>query len=569
MLDTLIKGGYIVDGTGAPGYRAHVGVKDGRVAGIYRGESVPEADMVIDAARMVLCPGFIDVHTHTDYTIYHHHQAKSSLGMGVTTEVMGMCGHTVFPVTMMTIPQIKQAVARFSGIDIDDVMDLSWEGLSGWLEVLDRHGVGINVAQMAGHGMLRTVAMGRENKGGDTIEPSRAQMEEMRSLLSQAMDEGAFGLASGLGYPPGRNATTAELISLGEVVGEKGGAYITHLRNEGEHLAFSVAEMVEIARQTGVRASATHHKALGFESWGKIRNTLALIEDARTLGVQVMADFYPWTYAAQSNLGTIFSGSPVSVEKDEKTLLQRLALDSGFKEIRDSVEKALNETREGAERRARGLAAFGIPISLDVWSPETQYLVHSRCCPGLVGMNIDEICRSQGRGSDLDSVLSVMREIYLQDEGETYIAGGKMDPVDTDMLASHPLVAFSTDGWTLSAPVDMKQPGLHVHPRQYGTYPLVLEWFVRERKIISLEEAIRKMTSLPASLLGIDDRGLIRDGMWADLVVFDPQQVANRATHSGPQSPPVGIEWVLVNGGVAVENGLPTSGLHGQVLRRK
>lgn len=569
MLDLLITEGMLVDGTGNSWFRGDVGVKDGKIAGIYRGESPPEARKVINARHLAVCPGFIDIHTHSDYTILHHHRATSSLRAGVTTEAMGMCGHTVFPVTELTRPQIERSMAAFSDLDPGEVPEVDWRDLAGWLDRLVPRGLGINVGQLTGHGMLRTAVMGPEGKGGEAPEPTRDQTESMKAALRESLEQGSLGLATGLGYPPGRNALTSEVAELAEEVARVGGVHISHIRNESDLLASAAAEVIEVSRHSGVKTSISHHKAMGWENWGKTEHTLAMLEKARTReGLEVWADFYPWEYAAQSNLGSIFLPSLDSRGLSREDLISRLKGSSSFKELKEGLRKARATAQEAARKRYDALAPKGIPASMEVFSPSNQYVVHSPRHPQLVGLNFYQVIRQAGRDFTFENMLEVLRQIYIHDEGHTYIAGGKMSQADVDRLMKHPLVAVSTDGWTLSREVDLGRPGLHVHPRQYGTHALVLGSFVRERGVVRLEEAVRKMTALPASILGLSDRGLLSPGFWADVVVFDPRTVANRATHGRPEIPPEGIRCVLVNGQVALEEAKPTGALAGQVVRR-
>ncbi len=569
MLDLVVANAWLVDGTGNPGFRGHVGVKGGRIECVCRGLDPPPAGRIIDAAGKVLCPGFIDVHTHSDYSILHHRTALSSLGAGVTTEVMGMCGHTVFPVTPATAAQVRRSIGLFSGLDDAELPEISWSDLDQWLSTLEQVGVGINVAQMVGHGMLRTAAMGPEDGGGEVIVPSPSQLAEMQRMMTDAMEQGAFGLATGLGYPPGRNAFTDEVVSLATTASHYGGAYISHIRNEGEFLAWSTRELIEIAARSGIRASASHHKALGWENWGKVVHTLAMIESAQGEGVEVMVDFYPWPFAAQSNMGVMFYAGFDSPGRDRGRLLEVLADTQEFTALKRSLVEAWSKARDGARRRCEALGAMGVPVSTSVLGFDSSFLVHSEARAELVGMSLADICRQATGATNPEDMLDVLRDIYLADEGMAFIAGGEMAEDDLDALVLHPLAAVSTDGWTLSSALDLGHPVLQAHPRQYGTHARILEHYTLERGLISLEEAIRKMTSLPASLLGLDDRGGLKPGMWADLVILEPDSIANRASHAEPQLSPLGIGWVLVNGQVAIEAGKPLETLTGHVLRRR
>ncbi len=564
MLDVLIENAWVVDGTGNPGFRAHVGIREGRIVLLRRSVPVPEAARVIDAEGLVCAPGFIDLHTHSDYSILIHHHALSSLRAGVTTEAMGMCGYGVFPADEHLAEEARARIAGLSQVDQEAVGEVDWFSLDDWLSKLERRGVGINVAQFVGHGALRAHAMGPEGSGGEEIEPTPEQMEKMKRALREAMEQGAFGLSSGLQYPPGRNATTQELVELGQVVAEFGGSYISHLRSEGELLIWAARELITICRRSGMRGSMSHHKALGEEHWGKVRATTALIDEARAEGIQVMCDFYPWEYAAESNIGSVFYTDFETTPRDAEELMRKLRDPQEWRKLKRQLEAVQAEQLRAQRARAEALAKRGVRCPSGGDRLESTFIVHSASHPEIIGMNAREAARHLGFGDDY---LEAARQLYLDDDGYCYVAGGRMWEEDIRHLVTYPYAAISTDSWTMERFPNLRRPGISAHPRNYGSYAKILGQYCRDEGLLRLEEAVRKMTSLPASLLGLKDRGLVAEGYWADLCLFDPRTVRNEATYAEPCRWPVGIKYVLVNGAIAIDDGQETRSLSGQVLR--
>ena len=566
MLDVLLRNVNVVDGTGNPGYRAAVGVKDGKIAVIARGSEVPDALRVIDCVGLVCAPGFIDVHTHTEYSILVHHHAVSTLHAGVTTEVMGMCGYGVFPVNEAISTEARARMAGMSQVDQATVGEVDWTDLSGWLDKVEKHGVGINVLQFAGHGGIRAYVMGKEGKGGERVIPTADEMEAMKRAVAECMEQGAFGLSSGLQYAPGRNAITSELIELGRVVGQYGGAYISHMRSEDEYLNFAARELIEICQETGMRGSMTHHKAYGIENWGKVHATTALIDDARSRGIQVMCDFYPWEYAAESNIGSTFYADFEQTPRNADELIGKLKNEDAWSGLKAHLLEMQRREAEAMLTRSVALARYGIKSSAAPNHLDTSYIVHSRTHPEVIGLSEREAAKALGFGGDF---LEAARKLYLDDDGYCYYAGGLIGEDDIRHLVKYPHAAISTDSWTWERPPDLRRPGMSAHPRAYGSFAKTLGLYSRDLGLVRLEEAVRKMTSLPASLLGLDDRGIVRPGLWADLTVFDPSRVANQAIYADPYRFPVGIEYVLVNGVLAIDKGQETRALNGKVLRSR
>jgi len=565
MLDLLIRNVAVVDGTGNPAYHANVGVAGGRIAFIHRGEVPCEAARVIGGRGLVCAPGFIDVHTHSDTTIIKNNRATNSLRAGVTTEATGQCGSSVAPATGQAKDVTASRMASKSGSSAGGAIDLSWESVDDWLQMLDHKGIGINIVPYVGHGTIRTVVMGREGSGGESIHPTPEQMQGMKDVLRQCMEQGAAGMSTGLEYPPGRYATTGELIELAKVVAKYGGIHISHMRSEEELLLTAVKEIIAIAEGSGVASCVTHHKAFRQENWGKIRSTLAHIDEARRRGLDVMCDFYPWEHSHEQNMGSFFAvefgtWSPRNTEE----LLGVLKDDAKWASLRAALLEGEEKNFRLAEARAQGLAKSGVTAPPRRDTIGRRVVVHSPAHPEVIGLNLRAAATALGYPTDHREGL---RKLYVDDGGCTLVAGGPMWIEDIRLLVSYPWAAVSTDSSTLDVPVDMTQPSGDMHPRNHGSYARILQQFVREEKLISLEMAIRKLTSLPASLLGLTDRGLLRPGCCADLCLFDPAEITNQATWANPDAHPTGIKYVLVNGIVAVDNGKETRALAGKALR--
>jgi N-acyl-D-amino-acid deacylase len=569
MYDLIIKNGTIVDGTGNPWYKADVGIKDGKIAAIAR-TGLDDGQRVINAAGWVVSPGFCDLHAHSDFTILYHNRAENALHQGVTTEGTGQCGQSMYPLTEAQQENAREVIASFALEDVEEVT-VDWTTLEEWRNRVEDQGLGINLAPYCGHGTVRQCVMGVEGKGGERYEPTPEEMDKMKAMVRQAMEDGAFGLSTGLRYPPGRNAFTEEVIELSKVAAESGGVYISHMRSESDTLIESVKELIRICEEAGLPGSMSHHKAMLRENWGKPSETMRLLDEARARGLEIMCDFYPWTHAAESNLGSAFLPhllspelSPQEKKHKVENLRQEIQDPQTWEEGKRRAREEFAQQVENNQKRREALKKRGVQVP-NLWDPETfYYVVHSRTHPELVGKNLREIAQVMG----MEDYWDAARDLYLADEGTTYIAAGIMREEDVITILKHPASSVSTDGHASDQPPAFDDPRAGTHPRNYGTYPKVLQRYVRDMKILRLEEAIRKMTSLPLQFLGIKDRGLIKEGMWADVVVFDPQQIENKATYAEPCLHPVGIHYVLVNGQIAIEEGRHTGMLAGRVLRR-
>jgi N-acyl-D-amino-acid deacylase len=562
VYDLVFKNARITDGTGNPWIKADLAVTNGKIAAIKK-NNLEDAQRTIDAHGLVIAPGFIDLHTHTDRAILTNNKATSSIMAGVTMEAIGNCGSAMYG---FTHDQIESFQKRMPDIKIN------WTDLKGYRETLEKKGIGINLVPFFGHNTIRTSVMGEEGKGGERTKPTTEEMRRMRELALDLMDQGAFGMTTGLWYPPGRNALTKEIIDLCKIVANKGGVYMSHIRGEAGVLIESVNEFVEICEKADIRGSLSHHKAMQEWNWGKPNETIRILKKARERGVEIICDQYPWEYSSSANLGRWFiSGWGRNSGREGHYNPHNLTLEILLRDLKDPVmwlrikkeakERFNLEVKEN-NKRSNLLIKHGI-IPSEIVDPRSfEYITYSKTHPELEGKRFYEVVDTLG----MNDYWEAIRKVLLDDEGNTYTGGGGMCEEDIKTILSFPACSVSTDGETRDKPSSVLKPA---HPRAYGTFAKILQKYVRETKVLTLEDAIRKMTSLPASFLGLSDRGVIRIGAWADLTIFDPDKVENKATYAKPDAFPVGIQYVIVNGEIAQETGKRSDKLSGKVLINK
>jgi N-acyl-D-aspartate/D-glutamate deacylase len=545
MLDLKITRGRVYDGSGNPWFPVDIGIQGDRIA-VLGDLGAAEARRTIDAAGLTVCPGFIDIHSHSDQTLLVHPLAIAGLLQGITTHVGGNCGYSPGP-TEDSAAAVAEWLREAGGED----PGLRWSSFAEHLASLEKVGIGANLAMLVGHGSIRRRVMGPEGEGGERRQPTAAELQAMRREVAEAMEAGAFGLSTGLEYPPGRNAHTAELIALCRVVAAHGGLYSTHLRSEGQAPGCewfgAVVEALETSRLAEVRVNISHLKADQRVAWWKAPGVLQLLEDARQRGTAVTADVYPYPYAATSYLYQVL---PPELSRDGLPgLLTRLADPARRREVRQQLEAGIPGWTNPSI--SFGWGAIGIV--------ETSHSADE-------GKSVEDLAVERG----VDP-FDVCLDLLAADGGRTRSSVGVMDEANIRLKLQHPLTMVSTDGATVdqfpSARPDGGEPPPKLHPRSISAYPRLLGRYVREERALTLAEAIRKSTSLPASVAGIPERGRILPGCFADLVVFDPDEVAETATFADPHRHPVGVRWVLVNGRVAVDGGGPTRVRAGKLLR--
>jgi N-acyl-D-amino-acid deacylase len=527
--DLLIHGARIVDGSGTPAVTGDVAVVDGLIREVGR-LGRPAARRVVAADGAVLAPGFIDLHTHSDFTLPRFPRAPAMTRQGVTTQVLGNCGFSPFPVAEPTAELLR----AYTGF-LDGGLDWDWRTLDEYATRLAALPLAGNVALLVGHGSVRIAVMGFADRT-----PADAELATMRDLVAQAMRQGAFGLSSGLIYAPGSFAATAELATLAEVAAGFGGFYASHLRNEAAGLLDAMGEAIEVGRRAGAAVQLSHHKAMGRANWGKVRDSLALLERANAAH-DVLADQYPYT-AGSTTLLALLPGWALA--GGVAALRSRLADPAARERIVDDLtRRERGELRSDEEQLdPAGVVIAGVPPG-----PLERYR----------GRSLADSARAEGIGTS-----QVVLRLVQGAPGGVPIVWHGMDEADVRTVLAHPLVAVASDGWTVD-------PGLGgvPHPRSYGTFARVLGRYVREQRVLPLEAAVRKMTGLPARRLGLAERGMIAPGMVADLVVFDPDRVLDRATYTQPHTFCEGVSHVAVNGRLVIDDGQDTTVAAGQVLR--
>jgi N-acyl-D-amino-acid deacylase len=530
VFDVLLSGGTLIDGTGAPLHSADVGVVGERVVAV--GDlRRRDARQAIDAAGHFVAPGFIDIHAHSELTLLVDPRATSKVRQGITTEVSGQCGMSAAPLAGQARGELGVWATRF-GLAPPD-----WRSLADYLEVIERRGVALNFGTFVGHDNLRYAVIGSADRP-----PAPAELDGMTRILSQALEEGGLGLSSGLFYAPGSYAHVAELTVLGQAVAAHGGLYATHVRNEGPGLVAALDEAIAVGRASGAPVEISHLKLASRAQWGQAEHVLAHLDRHRAEGVEVSWDQYPYTAAAT----TLDAAVPPRFHVGgTAALLARLQDPQARAEIAGAIATG---AEDGWENMAQNSGWANIVLSFHPTRPE------------LVGRAIAEIATS--RGTDpLEAALDLILETQSQAEIVDYC----MDERDVETILRHPCTVVATDAEAQAAdgPLAKGTP----HPRGYGAFPRVLARYVRERGVLTWEEAIRKMTGLPAERLDLRDRGIVRAGAFADLVVLDPGAVCDTATFAEPCHYPEGIRHVLVNGRFVVRDSVQTEERPGHVLR--
>lgn len=525
-LDLVIAGGTVYDGTGGPPFEADVGISGGAIRSIGR---IPasRAEAVIRAEGLAVSPGFIDVHDHTAEGLLVNPRAESAVRQGVTTLVSGNCGDSPFPLTDDAFAKMRDAVKEEYGLDA------TWRDIRGFLARLERSGVALNYATFVGHGTVRAAAMGFGNRAA-----SAAELERMKALVAEAMAGGALGLSSGLEYTPGSFASTEELIELCRVAARRGGVYATHMRDEEEGILEAVDEAFRIARESPIRLQISHLKVGYAVNWHKFDDLLARLERARTAGIAFRCDRYPYIAWATS-LGLFFP------------LWSR----------EGTTEDFIGRLREASLQDRLRAAIAAKEKELGSWDKVLISSVATDKNRPLEGMNILEAAVRAGKGP-----YEFIRDLLVEETGRVGMITFGMSEDHLKVLLAHPFVGVGSDGEAVApyGPLAEGKP----HPRFYGTFPRVLGKYVREDKVAPLEEMIRKMTAMPAAHLGFVRRGMLKVGWAADVCVFDPARIADRATFAEPAAYPVGVAKVIVNGQVVVDGDRHTGRLPGKVLRK-
>jgi N-acyl-D-amino-acid deacylase len=530
MWDLLIQGAQVIDGSGAPSFVADVAIRGDTIAAVEPVIS-PQARVIIDGAGLTVGPGFIDLHTHSDYTLLVNPLAESKVHQGVTTEVIGNCGTSPAPLGDEAYPIIRARMEQQYALEVN------WRTLAGYLERLAESGSAVNVVPIVGHGTVRSAVMGYAQRA-----PTASELARMKALITDAMAAGAFGLSTGLVYAPGCYADTVEIIELAKVVGQAGGMYFSHIRGESDTVLEAAQEAITVGERAGVAVQISHLKTAGRENWEKTPALLDLLDRANSRGLDVTGDMYPYTAGATS-LGALLP--PWAHEGGLAKLLSRLK-DQG---VRARICQDIEQGLDGWWNPARAAGWAGVQISR---APQHR---------SYQGMRFSDVAILRQQ-HPLEAAL----DLLLVEEGNASVVLFMMGDAQIEAILRHSRVMIGSDAGA-TAPYGVLGQS-HPHPRAYGTFPRILGPYVRERGVISLEEAIFRMTGLTAWRLGLSDRGLVRPGYKADLVVFDAQRIGDQATYDEPHAYPTGIRWVLVNGQVLLRDGERLPVLPGRVLLR-
>ena len=528
----LIRGGTVVDGSGAPGRAADVAVEGERIAAVAPGLA-GQADRVIDAAGKVVSPGFIDMHSHSDLFYFGCPSAESKIRQGVTTEVVGMCSFSQAPLR----PEQRDVVRGWAG-GIGASLDLRWETFAQYLDALRAMRPAVNVAHFVGHGALRIAGMGFEARpaGSDDL-------KAMQRLLGEAMDAGAFGFSTGLVYAPSAYSETSELIALAKAMTSRGGLYFSHIRGESSMLLDSFTEAIRIGEEAGVGVQISHVKASGKENWPKIDAALRMFETARARGVDVAGDVYPYNAGSTKldNMMPTWAHDGGTVK-----LLERLA-------DRATRRRIVEECLIDGERWGT-LSQGGIGFD--------QVFIATCRRRELEGLNLAQIARQAGQPP-----AEVLMNLLLEEQCTVGMVSFSQSIDNVAKVLAHPHLMIGSDSIPLYEG-DGDRPG-KPHPRTYGTFPRVLGEYARERKLFSLETAVHKMTGMAAARMGLRDRGLVQPGVFADLTVFDPATVKDESTYPEPHRYATGIPYVVVNGAVVVDDSRMSAARPGRILTPK
>src|SRR6266545_3700999 len=528
--DLLIKNGLVVDGSGRPGYVADIAINGDRIVRLGKLKNATAA-REINAAGMVVAPGFIDMLGQSETYLLIDPRAMSKVMMGVTTEITGE-GESIAPINDRLIKEQEDFNRRYK-------LTIDWRTLSEYFNRLEKQGSGVNLATFVGATQVREYIVGFDNRP-----PTSAELEQMRQLVAAAMKDGALGLSTSLQYVPARFAKTNEIVELAKVAREYGGIYATHQRSEANALDESLAEVFQIARRAQIPVEIWHLKTAYKKNWGRMPEVLAKIRRARAAGLDITADIYPYI-AGSTALSACLP--PWALEGGSEKMLARLR----DAKIRERLKKEVTTDSKDWENIYLGSGgASGVLIGSVV----------NRDLEAMQGKRVSQIAEEQGKDP-----LDALFDLILADHGQTGAIYFMMSEDDMRAAMRAPFVSFCTDSGARAN--DGPLAGSKSHPRGWGSYPRILGRYVRDEKLIPLELAIHKMTGLSAEKVGLRQRGLLRSGFYADLTIFDPKTVLDRATFEMPNQHPQGIKYVVVNGQISVDDGQRTAALAGRVLR--
>jgi N-acyl-D-aspartate/D-glutamate deacylase len=534
--DILIKDGKIIDGTGNPWFKADLGIKDSKIVYIGRINKYPKtANDIIDAKGLFVSPGFIDIHTHADLTVMPYPGCESSVFQGVTSSVVGNCGWSLAPLNNFNKKLVQGYFSPFLFKDFEYGWD--WESFGDYYEKISKLNFTMNLIPLVGQGTIRIAV-----KGFSQQETSKKELKEMRFLLENALKEGAFGLSAGLGYPPGGYSRTEELVDLTKVLKKYDAIFSCHIRDYGNLLENAVLEMIRIGKENDIPILISHLVVKGEKNWGYlVHKVLKKLENSRAQGIEVYCDRYPYT----AGCSTITQLLPLwALEGGTEKMLTRLQVKNDREEIKKDIIR--NRVKEN-----NGIQEVGLDQIVLNDVPGN---------PSYEGKSLQEIVAEKG---ELDNAYDSILDIILELEGKVTQVKHFAFQEDVDAVITHPLSMVMSDGWLTNIFAKGKP-----HPRNFGTFPKFLNQYVKEKKLLTWEDAIRKITSMPATVLRLKDRGLIKEGFVADISIFDEDKIIDTATYQNPKQYPRGIEYVIVNGKLTVKNRKILDARNGSVLRK-
>jgi N-acyl-D-amino-acid deacylase len=528
--DLIIRNGHIVDGTGSPWYSGDVAIQNGRIAAIGQ-LAEASAERVIDAKGLVVAPGFIDMLGQSELSILVDPHLPSKIFQGITTEITGE-GNSVAP---LNDEMVKADRAEYDHFHITP----DWRTFRQYFSRLEKQGLGINVASYVGATSIRRMVLGDDNRA-----PTANDLERMKTLVRESMRDGAVGLSTALQYAPAPYASTEELIALAAEASKMGGIYATHMRSEGDAIIPAIDEVIRIAREAQIPAEIWHLKAAGRNNWGRMQEIVGHIEKARQSGVDIAADTYAYTAWANSFSAFI---PPWAHDGGDAKMIERLKDPATRARIRKDMETPSSQW-DNEWQEIPGPEAILVSV------------VHNPQLSELQGKTIADIAKLWNK-DPIDTIF----DLLIADEAFTSVAVFGMSEPDVSLALQQPWVSIDNDAH--GAAPDGLLGKEHPHPRAYGTFPRILRKYVREEEKLSLEDAIRKFSALPAQRMRLADRGVLKKGMWADIVIFDPATIRDQATFENPNQLSEGMEYVLVNGVPVIDNGKQTESLPGRVLR--
>ncbi len=537
MYDLIIKNGEIIDGTGKASYISDIGIVDQYIVEIK--QNIDEnSHQTIDAKNLIVCPGFIDIDSHSDFSIYSIPYAESKIHQGVTTEIIGQGGRTLGPINQKRLPELKQYTKSY--VQDRNIKDYwNWSTQYEFIKRLKNKKISVNIASLVGYGSIRISVM-----GFSTIQPTKEQLKRMLELLENELKNGIHGLSFGFDNSPDCLASFDEIVQMAKIVKKYNGICTIHMREEGVYLLESINEVIEICRHSKVKLQISHLKAAHPQNWGKIKKAIQLIDKAKQQGLDIDYDVYPYV-SYESVLNDVL---PPWLRKYSPWKIVEYLKD------KETRKKVINEMLDLN-------STWGNPLIGSSWSQITITSLKKKKNKHLIGLDINDIAKIQNK-----SPHDVVIDLLIEEEGVIKIIFAAMIETDLEEVMKQPMAIYSSDGLSVSPNGCYKS--VKVHPRYYGTFPRVLGRYVRERKLISIEDAIKGMTFLPAKKMNIKDRGILDKGYKADITIFNKSTVIDTATFQNPHQYPIGINTVIVNGVIVMHKNKHRKTRPGVVINR-